>query len=288
MSQLRRHRRYLAAYLMLAPSILLFLFVRVVPLTGTFVLSFFRWSIIQSPVFVGLANFRQLPNDPVFWQSLLHTVLYTLYVVPLSIFLGILLAVVVNRKNPGVSVFRVAYFFPYVTSLVFVGVVWRFMYGGSDGFLNTLLHLFHLPPVPWLDDPNAALASIAVVGIWTVLPFNMIVFLAGLQAIPPSYEESAMLDGANRWTILWRITLPILRPTLFFVTFIGLTRTFQVFDLAYVMTGGGPANGTLTLVYYIYDYGFKYLRFGYASAASVVLFAVIFVVTIVQRRAFEE
>lgn len=288
MVQSRRRQRYVAAYLMLLPSILLFLVVRLVPLTGTFVLSVFKWSIIQNPVFVGLRNFVQLPHDPVFWQSLFHTFLYAVYVVPLSIFLGILLAVVVNHKNRGVSVFRVAYFFPYVTSLVFVGVVWRFMYAGSDGLFNSFLHIFRIPAVPWLDDPNVALASIAVVGIWTVLPFNMIVFLAGLQAIPPSYEESALLDGASRWIILTRIIVPILRPTLFFVTFVGLTRTFQVFDLAYVMTSGGPANGTLTLVYYIYDFGFKYLRFGYASAASVVLFAVIFALTIIQRRAFDQ
>lgn len=284
----RRQRSIRNAYLMLTPSIVLFLLVRLVPLAGTFVISLFKWSVIETPVFVGFENFTKLVQDQVFWGSVWNTIEYALYVVPISIFLGLMLAMLVNRKLKGMSFFRIVYFFPYVTSLVFVGLIWKYLFEEERGLINSLLQVVNISGVSWLNNPSIVLLSIAIVGIWTVIPFNMIVLLASMQSIPNEYKESAFIDGANSWQVLWRITFPLLKPTVFFISFMGLIRTFQVFDLAYVMTQGGPINASLTLVYYIYNYGFKYLEMGYASAASVALFVLIFSITVIQKRVFRQ
>lgn len=284
----RRLRSIRNAYIMLVPSIVLFLVVRFVPLVGTFIISLFKWSVIEDPEFIGLQNFSKLVQDGLFWKSVWNTIAYALYVVPISLFFGLMLALLVNKRLKGMSFFRVVYFFPYVTSLVFVGLIWKYLFEDERGLINSILQFFHIAPVSWLNNPSIVLLSIAIVGIWTVVPFNMIVLLASIQSIPNEYRESALIDGANSWQVLWKITVPLLLPTIFFLSFTGLTRTFHVFDLAYVMTQGGPVNASLTLVYYIYNYGFKYLEMGYASAASVALFVLIFIITILQRKVLKQ
>lgn len=283
----RKHRSYLNAYLMLLPSIVLFILVRLIPLVSTFVISFFKWSVIERPVFNGLENFVKLMNDKVFWVALINTIEYAVYVVPISIVLGLLLALLLNKKIRGMSFFRIVYFFPYVTSLVFVGLIWKYLFD-ERGPINTIMQLFGIPSVSWLNSPDIVLFSIAIVGIWTVIPFNMIVLLASIQSIPNEYKESAIIDGANSWQVVWKILVPLLNPTIFFISFVGVTRTFQVFDLTYVMTQGGPVNSSLTLVHYMYNYGFKYLEMGYASAVSVVLFVLIFISTLLQKKVFKQ
>ncbi len=283
----RKHRSYLNAYLMLLPSIVLFVLVRLIPLVSTFVISFFKWSVIERPVFNGLENFVKLMNDKVFWVALINTIEYAVYVVPISIVLGLLLALLLNKKIRGMSFFRIVYFFPYVTSLVFVGLIWKYLFD-ERGPINTIMQLVGIPSVSWLNSPDIVLFSIAIVGIWTVIPFNMIVLLASIQSIPNEYKESAIIDGANSWQVVWKILVPLLNPTIFFISFVGITRTFQVFDLTYVMTQGGPINSSLTLVHYMYNYGFKYLEMGYASAVSVVLFVLIFISTLLQKKVFKQ
>jgi len=283
----RKHRSYLNAYLMLLPSIVLFVLVRLIPLVSTFVISFFRWSVIERPIFNGFENFTKLMNDKVFWVALINTIEYAVYVVPISIVLGLLLALLLNKKIRGMSFFRIVYFFPYVTSLVFVGLIWKYLFD-ERGLINTIMQLFGIPSVSWLNSPDIVLFSIAIVGIWTVIPFNMIVLLASIQSIPNEYKESAIIDGANSWQVVWKILVPLLNPTIFFISFVGITRTFQVFDLTYVMTQGGPINSSLTLVHYMYNYGFKYLEMGYASAVSVVLFILIFISTLLQKKVFKQ
>jgi ABC-type sugar transport system permease subunit len=272
---------------MLLPSIVLFVLVRLIPLVSTFVISFFRWSVIERPIFNGFENFTKLMNDKVFWVALINTIEYAVYVVPISIVLGLLLALLLNKKIRGMSFFRIVYFFPYVTSLVFVGLIWKYLFD-ERGLINTIMQLFGIPSVSWLNSPDIVLFSIAIVGIWTVIPFNMIVLLASIQSIPNEYKESAIIDGANSWQVVWKILVPLLNPTIFFISFVGITRTFQVFDLTYVMTQGGPINSSLTLVHYMYNYGFKYLEMGYASAVSVVLFILIFISTLLQKKVFKQ
>lgn len=281
-----RSRKYMAAYLLLLPNILLYILVRLVPLFGTFGLSLFRWSMVEDPRFVGFANFTRMWRDPNFWIAFKNTLLYTAYVVPAAVFLGLLLAVLLNKDIPGMKVFRTLFFFPYITSPVFVAMIWRWLYNTDQGLINGLLEVFGIDPIPWLTSTRWALPSLAIVAVWQIVGYNMLIFLAGLQGIPKSYYESAQIDGARRWKIFWKITVPLLRPITMFVVIINLIGAFQLFDLTYIITQGGPSKATLTLVYYIYNYGFKYMRMGYASAVAIILFAIILGLSILQKALF--
>lgn len=276
----------MAAYLLLLPNIILYILVRLVPLFGTFGLSLFRWSMVEDPKFVGFANFARMWKDPNFWIAFKNTLLYTAYVVPAAVFLGLLLAVLLNKDIPGMKVFRTLFFFPYITSPVFVAMIWRSLYSTDQGLINGLLAVFGINPIPWLTSIRWALPSLAIVAVWQIVGYNMLIFLAGLQGIPKSYYESAQIDGAKRWKIFWKITVPLLRPITMFVVIINLIGALQLFDLTYIITQGGPSKATLTLVYYIYNYGFKYMRMGYASAVAIILFAIILGLSIFQRALF--
>jgi len=279
-------RKYMAAYLLLLPNIILYILVRLVPLFGTFGLSLFRWSMVEDPKFVGFANFARMWKDPNFWIAFKNTLLYTAYVVPAAVFLGLLLAVLLNKDIPGMKVFRTLFFFPYITSPVFVAMIWRSLYSTDQGLINGFLAIFGIESIPWLTSIRWALPSLAIVAVWQIVGYNMLIFLAGLQGIPKSYYESAQIDGAKRWKIFWKITVPLLRPITMFVVIINLIGALQLFDLTYIITQGGPSKATLTLVYYIYNYGFKYMRMGYASAVAIILFAIILGLSIFQRALF--
>ncbi|MCS6782138.1 MAG: sugar ABC transporter permease [Gloeomargarita sp. SKYBB_i_bin120] len=219
---------------------------------------------------VGLANYARLLSDPDFAQVLVNTLIYTVGTVVPAVILPLVLAVMLNQNLPGRSLWRLLYFLPSVISLVAAGLAFRWLFQ-TEGPLNQLFHL----SIPWLSQPWGARVALIVVSVWHQLGFNLVVFLAGLQTIPLTQYEAALLDGANAWQRFWYITLPNLRPTLVLVTVTTTLFTLRNFEPVYVMTGGGPLNRTNILVYYIYDQAFNQFDLGYAAAAAVVLFTVV-------------
>lgn len=272
------------AYLFLAPFFLGLLFFILGPVAAAFAISFTTWDLLSPPRWTGLANYREMMADRLFWTALQNTVYFTAVSVPVTLLLALGLAALMNRKLRGIAALRAIYFFPVTASIVAVSLLWAWMYTPDFGIINYLLSLVGLPKVDWLVDPQLAMPSVIIMSVWRGLGFNIVVFLAGLQSIPRDLYEAAELDGAGGWDQFRQITVPLLTPTIFFATIMALIASFQVFEQTYIMTQGGPGNATLTLVYQIFLNGFTYLRMGYASALSFVLFAILFVITIVQVR----
>jgi multiple sugar transport system permease protein len=279
----QRSRETRVAYAFLLPVLSLFLIFRIGPALASFLLSFLKYRIAGNSSFIGLANYRRLLDDGNFWQSLKVTTIYTAIAVPLVIVLALAMALLVNRALRGMSFFRALYFLPYITSMVMVGVIWKWIYKADDGLLNSFLGLFHAPRIPWLEEDYLVLFSLAIMSVWKGVGYAMMILLAGLRAIPQSYQEAAAIDGATAWQRFIKITLPLLKPVLFFVLVIETIGSFQVFDAIYVMTGGGPVRASYSLVYMLYDQGFKYSDFGYASAIGVVLFVIVLGLALGQR-----
>lgn len=269
-------------YAFVLPALVLFIIFRVGPTIAGLILSLMDYRIGRSS-FVGLANFNRLFADPVFWESLRVTLTYAVISVPLTTMVALMMALLVNRPVRWQTFFRSAFFLPYVTSLVMAGVIWVAIYGPS-GPVNAMLGLFGVPPANWLEQHGSVLPAIAIMSVWKNFGYSMMVLLAGLLSIPGEYYEAAELDGASAWQRFWTMTLPLLKPTIFFVVIIETIGAFQVFDAVYVMTNGGPVRSSYTLVYMLYDQGFKFFNFGSASAVGVVLFVIILVVSLLQRR----
>lgn len=279
-----RAREAAWAYLFLAPFFLGLLFFILGPVLAAFAISFSAWDLLSPPRWIGLGNYREMLGDRLFWIALKNTIYFTAVSVPVTLVLALGLAALMNRKLRGISLLRAIYFFPVTASIVAVSLLWAWMYTPDFGIINYLLSLVGLPKVNWLVDPKMAMPSVIIMSVWRGLGFNIVVFLAGLQSIPRDLYEAAELDGAGGWAQFWQITVPLLTPTLFFAAIMALISSFQVFEQTYIMTQGGPGNATLTLVYQIFLNGFTYLRMGYASALSFVLFAILFVITIIQVR----
>ena len=263
--------------------LVLFLVFRFVPAFGAAGMSLTDYQISGEWTFTGADNYVRLFDDPIFLGSLRVTVVYAAIYVPLTVVVAMGTALLLNSVIFMQGLFRGMLFLPYVTSFVFAGVIWRWIYD-FDGLLNGLLAGLHLGPVGFLDDTALVLPSLALVQVWKGFGYSMLILLAGLQAVPKSYLEAAMIDGAGSWQRFRYITLPQLRPVLFFVLVIETIGAFQVFDAMYVMTGGGPVRSSYSLVYLLYDSGFKYFDFGYASAIGLVLFLIVLIVSLVQRR----
>lgn len=273
----------LAAFLFLLPNAVGFLIFTAIPVGAAFVLAFANYDLLSGfGGFVGLKNFRQLFSDHVFIQSFINTVYFTGVTVPLSIFFGLLAAVLVNQALRGMVFFRSIFLLPYVLVTVAVALVWKWIFLPSGGLLNSVLALFGIHGPAWLTSPTWAMPALIIMSVWKFFGYNMVIFLAGLQNIPNHLYEAASIDGATRWRSFFSITLPLLSPTTFFVLIISIINSFQVFDQAYVMTRGGPGNATNTLVLYIYQQGFQSYNMGYASAIALVLFAVVFILTAAQ------
>jgi len=276
-------RETLVAYAFLAPSLILFLVFRHGPAVFSLILSLFNWTMVEDPTFVGTNNFTTLVNDDIFWRSLRNTVKYTIYAVPPDIVIALVLAVLLNQRMRGMRLFRLAYFVPVVTSGALVAIVWRWLYQ-PRGIINGLLGEIGLDPQRWLSDPSLVLPSLAAMAVWKHVGFNMLILLAGLQSVPAELEEAAKLDGAGSLRIFFNITLPLLRPVIVLCTILTTIGAFQMFDAAYVMTAGGPFYSSTTLVYYIYVKAFEQYQMGYGAAIAVVLFLIILIVTLIQRR----
>lgn len=280
-SMLRRHG--LGAYLFLSPTLLIFCTFVLFPVVFSFYLSFHQWNMFSSDKpFVGLANYGRLIQSAEFWMVLKNTLVYTLGTVPLNMALALALAYVLNKQIAGKRFLRAAFFTPVVISPVAAAVIWRWIYEPNFGILNYALGLFGIPPVNWLNDPTAAMFALIAMGVWKSFGVNMVLFSAGLQGIPDQYYEAAEIDGAGKVSRFWNITLPLLSPTTFFILVMSVIGSFQVFDIVYVLTSGGPLGSTKVLVFYLYENAFKFFEMGYASAIAYAMFALIFALTLLQ------
>ncbi|MWV46764.1 ABC transporter permease subunit [Paenibacillus sp. HJL G12] len=271
-------------YLFILPVALGLAVFYMAPSAASLFLSFTSWDGMSSPVFNGLDNFTQLAGDEKFTRSLLNTLLYTIATVPLSIAFAVILAVLLNQKIKGMILYRTLYFIPVITMPIAVGMVWKWLYNSEFGLINFVLGSLHLPQPNWLFDEKFALFSIVIVSVWTSIGYNAVILLSGLQGISASYYEAASLDGAGTLYRFFRITLPLLTPSLFFVLVMSFINSFQVFDLVFIMMGQQSSllDSTRTVVYSIWEDGFKYFNMGYASAEAFILFIVILVITAFQ------
>ncbi len=285
----RRTRRLLEnveAWTFLLPATVVLAIFHFFPIVFAFYVSLLRWNMID-PVrpFVGVGNYAQLLQDEKFVTALGNTTYYAVASVGMAIPLALFFAVLLNRKLLGMSWYRTAFFVPHVTSLAAAAMVWHWLYQPDQfGLLNYLIERLGIPPQRWLLDPAQAMPAIIAVSVWGSLGRDIIIFLAGLQNISPDYYEAAQIDGANGWQLFRHITLPLLSPTTYFILVISMIGAFKVFALPLFLTGGGPLDRTLTIVYSVYQQGFQYFRMGYASAQAYALFAIIFLITVLQRR----
>lgn len=267
---------------MIAPLALGWVVFFLVALSASLAISMMQWNILSPPQWVGLGNYSRLFNDPLFIKTLGNSLYLVLLYVPASLLLSFLLALALNTHISFRSFYRTIFFLPLLTMPVASAAVWRWLYNPIYGLINYGLDLVGLPTPAWLADPNTAMPAIVAMLVWNVAGFNMIILLAGLQNIPRVYYEAAQIDGARGWQQVWNITLPLLTPTIFFLMIISIINGFQIFDQIYIMTNGGPAHSTRTIVYHIFDEAFQNLRMGYGTAMSWVLFFILFSLTAVQ------
>ncbi|GAA3732123.1 sugar ABC transporter permease [Leifsonia bigeumensis] len=280
-----RRREAMIGFLFVLPAFLLFLVFRFGPAIAGVGLSLFDYDISGTLAWKGLANFQRMFADPVFWQSLRITVIFAVCV-PLSIALSVFTALTVRRGFRGSRFFRSVFFLPVITSLVLVSSIFIWIFS-SNGPLSTLLAPFGLTD-SWLSSQVLVIPALVIVLVWARFGFGMLIVLAALQDVPRELEEAALVDGANAWQRFGYIVLPHLKPTLFFLVVIETTTAFQIFDLIFVMTQGGPSRGSYSLVYMLYEQGFKYFNFGYAAAIGVTIFVMTITVALIQRRFFRE
>jgi multiple sugar transport system permease protein len=281
-------RQAIWAYTFLAVPLLFFLAVRIYPAFSSLTMSLRDYSPMrpENP-FVGLDNFERLVNDPVFWVSLRNTALYAIIGVPAQLVFGLAIALLLQRVNRFRGLYRAIYFAPFVTPVVAAAWVWQWLLNKNFGPVNYIVEFFGLPLQPFLTSPSQALPSVAALVIWQQLGFQVVIFLAGLEAIPRTYSEAAQLDGANGPQIFRHVTLPLLNPTIVFSTVIASIGFLQLFTQVVNLNftdQGGPLNSTLTVALYIYRQAFQSFRMGYASAITVVLFLIILAITLIQMR----
>lgn len=276
--------RRLAGFLFILPSLFFLLLFVVYPILSAFYLSFHRYDLIQAPVWDGFGRYALLLDDQRFIKSLGNTMLFAVMTVPIGTAISLLLAVLINQPLRAIYFFRTAYYLPVVTSFVAVSFIWLWIYEPQFGIANQVLEALGLPTLSWLRSPDTSMFSIALLSIWKNAGYNMIIFLAGLQGIPKYLYEASEIDGASPFQQFWRITVPMLSPTTFFVFVVYFIGALQMFTQSWILTQGGPLDSTLTVVYLIYQNGFEYLKMGTASAMSVILFILIAIVTYINTR----
>jgi multiple sugar transport system permease protein len=281
-----QRRESLAAAVFLLPSFVLFVIFVLGPIFFSFGLTLFSYDGLSSAKFVGLDNYRALFSDPLVHTVLINTGIFVVGDVAAKMLIALLLATLVHRylSRTLQTFFRGIIFFPVIVSGIAIGIIWQWLMNTSLGLINYYLVLIHFQPVSWLDSSEHALSSLIIVDVWRSVGFSFVVFTAGLQGISAQLYEAAAVDGAGDWSRFWSITLPLLSPTTYFLLVINLIGAFQFFDLSYVMTEAGPGDATRTIVYYIYDSGFHFFHFGYASTLAMMLFAILVVFTMIQVR----
>ncbi len=277
------NRRASYGWEFIAPALLLIATFVVIPCVWGICMSFAHYDAIAPARFVGADNFKRLVADPMVPLTLKRTALYVVYSLPTGIVAGLLVALALNAKwFRGRDVVRGLYFLPNVTSLAAVAFVWQWLMNPEFGILNGVLHKVGLPTMGWLSDPNMAMPSVALVGVWQGLGFTILIYLSGLRSIPEEVHEAARIDGAGAWPTFRHITWPLLTPTTMFLTIMGIIGGFQVFQSVFIMSGGGPLDATRVYLFYIFQTAFQNLEFGYASAMAVLLFAIVMALTAVQ------
>lgn len=284
-----RMRREWTAYLFIAPGVIVLSTFTLAALLFAIWLTFHQWSIIEPETpFVGLDNYRQMIGDEDFRESIINTFYFTGAAVPAQMAIGLLLAVLLNQPIRLRGLFRTMYYLPVVTPFVASAILWKWLYNGDFGLFNYYLLKTNLidEPLLWLSDRNLAMPSVILMIVWGSVGFSMVVYLAGLQAIPNELYEAAEIDGAGIFARFWYVTIPLLSPTTLFLLVIGIIGSFQVFTQIFVMTQGGPAGKTTVMIYFIYEAAFKFYEMGYASTLAFFLFLMLLVVTYFQLRLF--
>lgn len=272
------------AYAMIGPTLIGLTVFYIWPILQTIYFSFTKWGAFGKYKWIGLKNYEQLFSDPNLWIALKNTLVYTVFSVPASIALSIFVAVLLNQKIKGVSFYRTLYFLPVVTMTAAVAMVWRWLFNSDYGLINYVLGLFSIEGPRWVSDPDVALFSVIIVAVWSSIGYNMVIFLAGLQGIPKMYYEASEIDGAGPVRQFFTITLPLLTPSIFFVSITSLISAFQVFDMIYMMVANTALEKTQTVAYLFYRNAFITGNGGYAAAIAVVLLIIILVVTVLQVR----
>lgn len=275
----RRHRNYLQGYLFISPWLIGLLLLYLGPMLISLYMSMTDWDLFRPAQYIGLGNFRRMANDGLFWRSLANTFIYVGGRVPLVLALALFVAILLNQNIPGKNFLRTAYYLPVVTPQVAMFLLWVWMFEPNVGIINHVLGFAGISPGPqWLSHPTWAKPALIIVSAWSIGSI-MVIFLAGLQGVPQQLYEAAELDGANSWQKVRNVTLPMITPVIFFNLIMGIIGSFQVFTAGFLITDGGPQNGTLFLVLYIYRNAFEYLNMGYAAVLSWVLFAIIAIFT---------
>lgn len=277
---------YFWGYLMIAPTVLGLLIFSIWPVFQTLFFSFTTWGAFGNYDWSGLDNYKKMLTDKMFWMALKNTLVYTCVTIPFAVSLSIIAAVLLNQKIRGVTAYRTLYFLPVVTMPAAIAMVWKWLYNTDYGLINFLLSKVGIKGPSWLTDPDIALYSMVLVAVWAAIGHNMVIFLSGLQGIPVSYYEAAAIDGAGPFKNFMFITLPLLTPTIFFVTIISLIGAFQVFDLVFMMIGPDSIviEHTQSVVFLFYKNAFMLNNKGYAAAIAMFLFVIILLVTIVQMK----
>ncbi len=281
-----KHNEWMWGYILVAPTVIGLLILNIIPLIQTFILSFQKTGDFGSSQWAGFENYKRLFSDPAVWQATGNTLKYVLMVIPFIIIFSLLVAVLLNQKIKGKSIYRVIYFLPMVAAPAAVAMVWKWLFNSEFGLINYLLSLIGIQGPQWVSDPNFALIAIAIVGIWSAVGYNMILLLAGLQEIPKDYYEAASIDGAGSIRQFFSVTLPLVSPSLYFVMVTSIISAFQVFDVFFMMIDktSMAIESTQSLVYLFYQHSFTVNDKGYGSAIIMLLLAIIMVITFIQSK----
>ena len=281
-----KYNEWMWGYILVAPTVIGLLILNIIPLIQTFILSFQKTGDFGSSQWAGFGNYKRLFSDPAVWQATGNTLKYVLMVIPFIIIFSLLVAVLLNQKIKGKSIYRVIYFLPMVAAPAAVAMVWKWLFNSEFGLINYLLSLIGIQGPQWVSDPNFALIAIAIVGIWSAVGYNMILLLAGLQEIPKDYYEAASIDGAGSIRQFFSVTLPLVSPSLYFVMVTSIISAFQVFDVIFMMIDktSMAIESTQSLVYLFYQHSFTVNDKGYGSAIIMLLLAIIMVITFIQSK----
>lgn len=267
-----------ASWIFILPALIGTLIFIVIPVICSFGLSFVKWDLLNPMEFVGFTNYKDIFSEQLFLKILFNTIIFALTTSIFGVIIPLILSCILNSKIRGSEFYKTAYFLPFITPMIVIGIVWEWIFDPNIGVLNQFLHLH----INWLYDPIWAMPALIIVSVWKLIGYNMIIFLSALSGISNSLFEAAKIDGANSFQVFKNITVPMLSPTIFFVVIITAISSFQVFDLIYLMTEGGPLDSTNVLVYAIYKNAFEYFNIGKASAIAYVLFVIILVLTLIQ------
>jgi multiple sugar transport system permease protein len=281
-------RNKILPYLLVSPYIIYVMTFVLFPVFFCFFLTFHKWNIIAPMHFIGVDNYTRLIHDRLFWKAIGNTLKFLLLHIPLQLIVSLFLAQLLNQKIKAISFFRASFFMPVIVSGVVITILWQQLFGYDSGMINRMLTVLHIPKQGWLVNPDIAIYSIAIMATWKNVGLYVILFLVGLQTVPPQYYEAAKLEGANRRQQFWHITLPMINPTIFLVVILSTIGGFSLFIEPYIMTGGGPLNQTLSAVLYIYKQAFQYYNMGYSATLGFFYAIMIMTVVILQKKLIEK